>query len=171
MDTSPSVGYELYCELLEQVIRGLKRLPPKTSLKVDVDLPVQAYIPRGYVPDMRLKIDLYRRLARVSSSSELEDFVAELTDRFGPPPSVVGGLMAVARLRIAAHRWQIDSIHMEEQYVVFGYTSAKDIRRLAALSKGQLRVVDDRSAYLPLAKRLMDPGAILRQIKSLLQSE
>ena len=60
------VGYELYCELLEQAVRRLKKLPPKESVDVEVDLPGEAYLPRTYVPDMRLKIDLYRRLARVA---------------------------------------------------------------------------------------------------------
>ena len=52
------VGYELYCSILEQAVRQLKRLPPKESIEVDVDLPGEGYIPRSYVPDMRLKIDL-----------------------------------------------------------------------------------------------------------------
>src|SRR5208283_2189960 len=88
-----AIGYELYCELLEETVRHLKALPPKTNVEVDVDLPGEVYIPRTYVPDMRLKIDLYRRLARVSSRSELEDFRTELIDRFGPPPAVVQRMM------------------------------------------------------------------------------
>ena len=71
------VGYELYCQLLERAVRHLKQLPPMTSVEVDVDLPVEAYIPASYVPDMRLKIDLYRRLARVTDLTELADFATE----------------------------------------------------------------------------------------------
>ena len=88
-----TIGYELYCDLLEQAVRRLKQLPPKTSIEVDVDLPGEGYIPRSYVPDMRLKIDLYRRLARVSNVSELADFRSELVDRFGPPPPLVQHLL------------------------------------------------------------------------------
>ena len=91
------VGYELYCTLLEEAAAKLKHLPPKSVVEVDVDLPGQGYIPRTYVPDMRLKIDLYRRLARVSSRSELADFVLELSDRFGPPPATVGHLLRLGR--------------------------------------------------------------------------
>jgi len=165
------VGYELYCNLLEQAVGRLRRLPPKESIEVDVDLPAEAYIPRSYVPDMRLKIDLYRRLARVSSQAELADFRVELLDRFGPPPPVVERLMAVAGLRIAAHGWQIDSVHMEDAYVVFTYVSAPRIRELAAISGGRLRVVDGRSAYLPLEERAPGAETIFREVKSLLQPE
>ncbi len=164
------VGYEMYCSLLEQTVRQLKRLPPKETIEVDVDLPAEAYIPRTYVSDMRMKIDLYRRLARVASEEELADFRAELHDRFGPPPEVVERLMALAELRIAAHRCRIDSIHMEDHYVVFGYASPREIRRLADNSGGRLRVVDGRSAYLPIGKEVTGSAAILEEIKSLLLS-
>jgi transcription-repair coupling factor (superfamily II helicase) len=166
-----TIGYELYCDLLEQAVRRLKQLPPKTSIEVDVDLPGEGYIPRAYVPDMRLKIDLYRRLARVSNRSELDDLAAELVDRFGPPPPLVQHLLLMAEIRIAAHRWQIASIHIEDCYVVFQYASPREIQRLATLSGGRLRVVDGRSAYLPLEKGVAQAETILAEVKSLLQRE
>jgi len=165
------VGYELYCQLLEQAVRQLKRLPARTPVDVDVDLPCEAYIPRCYVPDMRLKIDLYRRLARVSNRSELEDFSAELKDRFGPPPPLLLRLISLRNLRIAAHRWGINSIRMEDGYVVLGYTSARLIEQLAACSLGRLRVVDGRSAYLPLGSQIPESDAVIGRIESLLQSQ
>ncbi|MEN6449975.1 MAG: transcription-repair coupling factor, partial [Thermoguttaceae bacterium] len=109
-----AIGYELYCDLLGQAVAQLKSLPPKTTIEVDVDLPGEGYIPRSYVPDMRLKIDLYRRLARISNASELEDLATALADRFGPPPPPVRHLLELAGVRIAAHRWGITSIHLED---------------------------------------------------------
>jgi transcription-repair coupling factor (superfamily II helicase) len=164
-----TVGYELYCTLLEQAVRQLKRLPPQTTIEVDVDLPAEAYIPRSYAPDMRLKIDLYRRLARVSNEAELADFHAELADRFGPPPPAVQNLIELAAIRVAAHRWHINSIHVEDNYVVLRYASAGRIRELAAESQGRLRVVDGQSAYLPLDEKRPSPRLIFQSVKSLLQ--
>jgi transcription-repair coupling factor (superfamily II helicase) len=120
---------------------------------------------------MRLKIDLYRRLARVSNQSELNDLRAELSDRFGPPPPLVEHLLTMAEMRVAAHRWQISSIHVEDAYVVFQYGSAREIQQLAALSRGRLRVVDGRSAYLPVGKGVAQSETILAEVKSLLQQE
>ena len=166
-----AVGYELYCDLLEHAVRTLKHLPPKTSIEVDVDLPSEGYIPRSYVPDMRLKIDLYRRLARVSNMSELQDLGLELVDRFGQPPPVVQKLLEMAEIRIAAHRWRITTIHLEDPYAVFTYASGKRIQQLAALSGGRLRIVDNRSAYLPLENPTGSPESVLGEVKSLLQRE
>ena len=165
------VGYELYCSLLQQAVQHLKRQPPKQAIEVEVDLPGEGHIPRSYVPDMRLKIDLYRRLGRISSMDELRDLRSELRDRFGPPPPLVEHLLWLAELRIAAHRWRIESIHLEPPYVVFRYRSARLIRELAAQSGGKLRVVDNQSAYLPLEGDKESPESIRRQVKSLLQPE
>ncbi len=165
------VGYELYCSLLQQAVHHLKRQPLKQAIEVDVDLPGEGHIPRSYVPDMRLKIDLYRRLGRISSFEELRDLRSELRDRFGPPPALVEHLLWLAELRIAAHRWRIESIHVEPPYVVFRYRSARLIRELAATSGGLLRVVDNQSAYLPLQGDRESPESIRRQVKSLLQLE
>jgi transcription-repair coupling factor (superfamily II helicase) len=164
-----TVGYELYCELLEQAVRGLKQLPPKVSLDVAIDLPCEAYIPRLYVPDMRLKIDLYRRMARLSTLEEWEDLSAELVDRFGALPAQVERMLLLAKLRIWAHFWQIESIHLEEGYMVFRYSEGRRIEQLAKLSGGSLRIVDDKSAYLPLGKDVTQSDQLIEAVQSLLR--
>jgi transcription-repair coupling factor (superfamily II helicase) len=155
--------------LLEQAVTQLKKLPPKKTIDVDIDLPGQAYIPPSYVPDMRLKIDLYRRLARVATQGELDDLRGELADRFGPWPPEVEHLLTLAQLRIWAHTWQIRTIHLEPGYAVFGYTKRPRIEQLAVRSGKKLRIVDERTAYLPLGKDVTSSEAILAAIKSLLQ--
>jgi len=165
-----AVGYQLYCELLEQAVRRLQRLPPVTPIEVDIDLPGEGYIPRSYILDLRQKIDIYRRLARTSTLAEVGELRAELHDRFGFPPPPVVHLLELAEMRIAAHRWGVKSIHKEDSYLVFGYTSRERIQRLAAAGKGRLRVVDQRSAYLPLDKEINSPEVILSVVKSLLQA-
>ncbi len=163
------VGYELYCQLLEDAARRLKRLPPRTTIEVDIDLPGEAYIPRSYVPGMREKVDLYRRLSRVSTAEELSGFIAELQDRFGTLPPVVERLLAIAQLRVDAYRWLIRSIRMEGKYVVLGYASGPLVRQLAARSGGQLRVADEQSAYLLLPEDVKTADQILDRVKLLLQ--
>jgi len=164
------VGYELYCQLLEQAVARLRQLPAQTSIEVDIDLPGEAYIPRSYVPGMREKIDLYRRLSRASSADQLADFAMELKDRFGPMPPVVERLLTLNAIRLEAQRWLIESVRIEDRYVVFAYTSAPLIRQLAAESRGRVRVVDQRNAYLPMGQELTEADQVLGEIKLLLQS-
>ncbi len=164
-----TVGYELYCELLEQAVRKLKQLPPKVTVDVSIDLPCEAYIPKSYVPDMRLKIDLYRRVARLATLEEWEDLTAELVDRFGPRPPEVDRMLLLAKLRIWAHGWLVDAIYLEEGYLVLRYGDRRRIEQLAEKSGGRLRIVDGQSAYLPLGKKVMQSGQVISTVQSLLQ--
>jgi len=164
-----AVGYELYCELLEGAVRRMKKLPPRQQMHVHIDLPVEAYLPRNYVQDLRLKVDLYRRLSRVSTAKDLADLRAELHDRFGAVPEPVEKLLELAELRMLAAAWQIDTIQREEIYGVLLYQNRAKIEQLAKLSKGRLRIVDEKSAYLPLDKETVASEAILAPLKSLLQ--
>jgi transcription-repair coupling factor (superfamily II helicase) len=163
-----TIGYELYCELLEQAVRQLKKLPPKETIDVHIDLPGEAFIPRSYVPDMRMKIDLYRRITRITAADELADLKAEMLDRFGPLPLPAARMAKLAQLRIAAAHWQIDSIGREEGYLVFHYNSRAKIEELKQLNRGGLRIVDDSSAYLPLKGQSPDPDELLARVDSVL---
>ncbi len=165
-----TVGYELYCELLEQAVRKLKQLPAKDSIEVRLDLPGEALLPRSYVPDMRMKIDLYRRLSRVSTVDDLRDLKAEMVDRFGPLPPQVERMAKFADLRIAAAGWHIESIGREEgDFVVFQFAQTAKINELHRLNRGKIRIVEGRSAYLPIDKRSSDPDVLLALVESVLR--
>jgi transcription-repair coupling factor (superfamily II helicase) len=164
-----AVGYELYCQLLETAVRELKRMPQRISLDVDIDLPGEAYLPPNYISDMRLKIDLYRRLARIDHIDQVAEFRAELTDRFGAIPEPVERMLALAELKIDAAVWLVSGIHLEDFYLVFEYAHPGRIKQLARMNQGQLRVVDDHSAYFTLPARNMPPDAIIAAAKSVLR--
>ncbi len=164
-----AVGYELYCALLEKTVRELKKLPQKDVVDVTIDLPISAYFPEKYLPDMRTKIDLYRRLARIAVEAELDDLKAELGDRFGPVPEAVDELIELARLRVWAHRRRIDQVHLEGKYAVLTYADRGDLQSLVERSGGALRVADERSAYLPVGGD--DMGKVLARLKALLRPE
>ncbi len=164
------IGYELYCELLENAVRRLKQMAPRVTIDVHLELPGEAYLPRTYVPNHRLKIDLYRRLARVSELGELGDLQAEILDRFGPLPSPVERLLAFTELRILAHRWQIASIHLEPPHAVLEYSSREAIDRLSRATQGKIRPVDGRSAYVTLKSPLTDADRVIAELQSLLRS-
>ena len=162
-----AIGYELYCELLEQAVRQLKKMAPRETVDVSIDLPVQSFLPRSYVPDMRMKIDLYRRLTRVTARDELDDLRVEMLDRFGPPPPAATNLIRLAELRIAAAGWQIESIGREEGYVVMPFANRDKIDELNRLNGGRLRIVENRVAYLPVERTENNPDKLLALVESI----
>ncbi|MBP90405.1 MAG: transcription-repair coupling factor [Planctomycetaceae bacterium] len=165
-----AVGYEFYCELLENAVRSLKRLPRRLSIDVDLELPGEAYLPDEYIPDIRLKIDLYRRLRRAATYDEVAEFRKELVDRFGKPPKPTRRMLELARLRLDAATWQISSITVEDEHLVFAYQDRRRIEQLAKQFRGPLRIVDQQHAYLKVPDCESDAEQFLRAAKSVLQT-
>lgn len=100
----PDVGYELYQQMLEEQITRLKSgeaaLPEGDGQWApQINLGVPVLIPDDYVPDLDVRLGLYRRLSELHSKVELEGFAAELIDRFGKLPREVNLLMLVVRIK------------------------------------------------------------------------
>lgn len=145
-----TVGYELYCQLLEAAVRQLTRQPPRISIDVEINLPVEAFLPNEYIPEIRHKIDVYRRLSRLQNVQAISELKQELADRFGPPPPIVLRLLDVAELRMDAALWSIRYVGIEDAYMAFTYTDPQRIEQLARKHNGRLRIVDSKSAYWSL---------------------
>jgi len=166
-----SVGYELYCSLLESAVRGLTHQPQRTLFDCLIELAWRAYLPRDFVPGPRVKVELYRRLARLRSLERLADFRQELIDRFGPLPRPAENLCAEAELRILAERWELERIHVEDEYAVLTYRSTRRIETLARIHRGRVRIVDEKRAYVPLGDEKRPHGSVVAAVlKPLLEA-
>ncbi len=102
------VGVELFQSMLEEAIAAVREDPDAGEAKErwspQINLGVTVLIPEEYVPDLDLRLGLYRRLSNLETQSEREGFAAELIDRFGPLPEEVANLMDVIALKALCRR-------------------------------------------------------------------
>ena len=104
------VGYELYQSMLEEAIAKIRAGEIEGLSEVDdqwapqINLGVSVLIPEEYVPDLDVRLGLYRRLSSLTTKVELEGFAAELIDRFGPLPREVNTLLLVVRIKAMCKR-------------------------------------------------------------------
>jgi len=164
-----AVGYELYCQLLENAVRSVKNMPLKTHLDVTVDVPWPAYLPKDYVPAPKLRMEVYRRLTRIRDPKKLDDFRQELRDRYGPIPDAAEWLLRLAEVRMLAGRWQVASIHRNGPDLVFGYRNPKRMGQLVERSGGRLKAIDEKDAYFRLQEGEEEPGRMYDLFKRLLR--
>ncbi|MBR6237051.1 MAG: transcription-repair coupling factor, partial [Firmicutes bacterium] len=97
-----SIGYELYCRLVEEAAAELKGQKPEDApIKADtqVELGVSAYIPEKYISDELTRLAMYKRISAVSSEEDRLEAEGELIDRFGDPPAEAENLLDVALIR------------------------------------------------------------------------
>nr|MBA2275592.1 transcription-repair coupling factor [Chloroflexota bacterium] len=121
-----AVGFDLYTRMLSEAVEEEKaafdgRPAVHARPQTVIDLPVDAYLPDDYVPEEPQKLELYRRLGRVATESELGVVRAELLDRFGPVPAPVERLLDVARLRFTAEAAGIASLSREDGQLVLRF--------------------------------------------------
>ncbi len=104
------VGFELYQNMLEEAIAKIRSGELEGVVDDDgqwapqINLGVPVLIPEAYVPDLDVRLGLYRRLSELTRKVELEGFAAELIDRFGPLPKEVNTLMLVVRIKAMCKR-------------------------------------------------------------------
>ncbi|HVL21246.1 MAG TPA: TRCF domain-containing protein, partial [Amaricoccus sp.] len=102
------VGFELYQEMLEEAIAKLRsgevELADEGEWSPQINLGVPVLIPEAYVPDLDVRLGLYRRLSALERKVEMEGFAAELIDRFGPLPAEVDTLLLVVRIKALCKR-------------------------------------------------------------------
>ncbi|MFZ9100844.1 MAG: TRCF domain-containing protein, partial [Candidatus Planktophila sp.] len=99
------VGFDLYMRMVGEAVHDYKSGIIETEERIHeckVELPVNAHLSQEYVPGERLRLDLYRRLADVSNSADVETIREELIDRFGELPPEAQSLLVVAQLRAFA---------------------------------------------------------------------
>jgi transcription-repair coupling factor (superfamily II helicase) len=110
------VGYELYQAMLEDTIARIKSGELQGSPEDDgqwapqINLGVPVLIPESFVPDLDVRLGLYRRLSQLSTKVELEGFAAELIDRFGELPKEVNTLLLVVRIKAMCKRAGISKL-------------------------------------------------------------
>ena len=113
------VGYDMYLRLLDEAIKEERGEKVESKAECAADLAISANIPESYVPSSTQRMDLYRRIALISTEEEADDIIDELIDRFGDPPSSVNALVSVALLRSDAGRAGITDISQKSGKLLF----------------------------------------------------
>ena len=111
------IGLGLYLELLERAVAALREgrepaLDAPVASGCEVDLQLPALLPEDYIPDVHLRLQLYKRMSGAADRERLDDLEAEIIDRFGPLPPPTRTLFVVHRLRQRAARLGIRRLEL-----------------------------------------------------------
>ncbi|MBB4084953.1 transcription-repair coupling factor [Sphingomonas carotinifaciens] len=122
------VGYELYQSMLEEAILEAKsggafERPRDFSPQITVDAPI--LIPDDYVPDLDLRMGLYRRLNDLEKHAEIESFAAEMIDRFGPLPDATDNLIQVIKIKLNAKKACVSKMDVGPKGVLVSFHDNK----------------------------------------------
>ncbi|WP_186393483.1 MULTISPECIES: transcription-repair coupling factor [unclassified Pannonibacter] len=122
------VGYELYQQMLEEAVAQLKDGgnelgEDQWSPQINVGTPV--LIPEDYVPDLNLRLSLYRRLADLTEAQEIDAFGAEMIDRFGPLPEEVQHLLKIVFIKGLCRKANVEKVDSGPKGIVISFRNSE----------------------------------------------
>lgn len=157
-----SVGLHLYTEMLQQAVKDQQSTPASESAEVApasareriiIDLPLPAYLPTDWIPEMALRLQLYRRIGNITQLDEVDAMRRELLDRFGPLPAAVDGLLYQIRVKVLALAVRASHVRLPREQVLIKLPYLATVRReLLALTLGDDVEVTRTEVRLPAAE-------------------
>ncbi|HQR80565.1 MAG TPA: transcription-repair coupling factor [Actinomycetota bacterium] len=145
------IGFDLYVRMVGEALAAVRGETEEELPEVRIELPVNAHLPHDYVADERLRLMAYTTLAEAHSPQAVDEFVAEMTDRYGPLPPPVEVLVAVARLRLLARSAGITEVVMAGTKVRLSPVHLPESRtlRLSRLYKGSIYKAASGTVLVP----------------------
>lgn len=139
-----AIGFSLYMDMLDRAVKAIRKgevidLEKSGATGAEINLRIPALIPESYLPDVHTRLILYKRIASVTSTQELEELQVEMIDRFGLLPDATKNLMRVTRLKMLADSLGIIKVEATGDYgrIEFGEKTLVDPLTLVKLVQTQ----------------------------------
>ncbi len=146
-----AIGYDLYIKLLNRAVLEEKGEVPEAEVECSVSLNFDAHLPEKYVPYPAQRMALYKKIALIASTEDLEDVTDELVDRFGEPPRAAQNLLQIALIHNLAIKCRFTAIRQEGSQIHI-YPQKFDLDAWSEMSDafGRLRVVMSGEPHVAL---------------------
>ncbi|MGO4998602.1 transcription-repair coupling factor [Oceanisphaera sp. W20_SRM_FM3] len=142
-----TIGFSLYMEMLEQAVKALQSgkepaLDQLLRTQTEIELRVPALLPDDYIPDVNMRLSMYKRIATAEDDPQLRELQVELIDRFGLLPEPTKNLVALASLKLKANPLGIDKIDASAKggNITFAQDAPIDPMFLVGLLQSQPRI-------------------------------
>ena len=172
-----AVGYEMYCQLLEQAVAELKNQRTVTTLDTTIDLDITGSLPKGYIPSDARRMDAYRRISRAKDLDELAQVERDLISAYGELPRRADRLLQLAEIRVLATLINIQSVTRHEDDIIFRTRDPKTLGNRMNQAKGTLRFVGQPDSsglvevYYRPPKSYLEPDSLLAILRKRLKEE
>ncbi|HVC99684.1 MAG TPA: transcription-repair coupling factor [Candidatus Dormibacteraeota bacterium] len=148
-----AVGFEMYVQMLGHAVQQLRTGGDEdlvkdilTTREMNLNLPLDHFIPRSYIRDERLRLQAYRELAAAEDEAQLDGVFRSLKDRYGSPPQQLDNLAYSLRVKLLGQRLGLQSVVADGPEVVLTVDPDRplDVDELVRRSAGRLRVTPNR---------------------------
>jgi transcription-repair coupling factor (superfamily II helicase) len=131
------VGFEMYTQLLEDAIKEVRGENREKEIEPEISLKISAYIPEGYIPDEKQRLNIYKRIASAISEEDISRLREEIRDRFGDIPELAGNLFKIMGIKLLLKKLRITELSQKGDYIyiTFSNDTIVEPQRLLELAK------------------------------------
>ena len=166
------IGYDMYCTILDQVVKEIKGEEIIEEVDVSIDLDVTSYIPNEYIENSSQKIEVYQNIALCKNEEDIQNITDEIIDRFGPMSYEVENLLDIARIKNLAREKNILKISQKKENIVFYFDSTKFdfgvVDKLMKTFRNRIRFSPSKEPYITF--KIKDMKKILEECKDFLRA-
>lgn len=165
------VGYDMYCKLLDEVVKEMQGYEVEEDIDVQIDINISSYIPDEYISDSSQKIEIYQDIALCNNEADIQDVIDELIDRYGVMPEELENLIEVARIKQLAKLANIIKISQRGENFVFYFNQKKfdvDVNKLVEMYKNRILFSQAKDPYVTLKIKDCNDKTIFEEIKKFL---
>jgi transcription-repair coupling factor (superfamily II helicase) len=148
-----AVGFEMYLQMLQGAVTKMRSGSEDTvvgdvlsTTEMNLDLPLDHFIPRSYIRDEKLRLGAYRQLAGTEDEEELEAVLRSLEDRYGPGPAQLNNLAYSLRIKLRGQRLGLKAVVADGHDIVIRVDPQRymDVDELARRMAGRIAIAPNR---------------------------
>ena len=163
-----AVGYDMYIKLLSEAVLEEKGETVAAPRECTVDVKLDAFLSKSYITSSAQRMEMYKKIAKISTEEDYEDLIDELCDRFGEPPAPVLGLIRTSLLRAYSAQHNIYEIGRKGDKLLL-YIDDLDMQEISAIAAGFPGRVTVSAAGKPhIAVRIMPQDKMLDLLEKVL---
>ncbi|MBQ2836367.1 MAG: transcription-repair coupling factor [Clostridia bacterium] len=165
------VGYDTYCNLLDEVVREIQGEVITPEIDVQIDLDATCYIPDTYISDSSQKIEMYQQIALCKNEEDIQNVIDEMIDRFGDMPKEIENLIEIARIKNLCKKLNISKVQSRRNFVVFIFEPGEiniDINELVKKYKNKIKFTQGIKPQITLALDNTSEIKMLKEVEEFL---
>ena len=169
-----SVGYDMYCKLLDEAVRQIKGEDVSLDFETTIDINVNAFIPSYYIKNEEQKLEVYKKISLVTGIEDYYDVQDEIEDRFGTIPKSVQALLDIVLVKAEAHSIGVLSIMQKNKNLVITFKADAQINPVAITSlvtnnKNKIMFTSAKEPYITVKLSEVDCKDLLGFVKNVIK--
>ncbi len=167
------VGYDTYCNLLEEVIKEMQGKKIEEEQDIQIELNITSYIPEDYIKDTKQKIEIYQNIALCKTEEDILDVIDEIIDRFGNMPKELENLIDIARIKNLCKKLFITKVASKINGIIFNFEQSNfniDINKIVKKYNNKIKFSPGIKPTITLKTEGKNDKETLKEIKEFLQT-